>query len=93
VAFTTLVAAQVVRANANRSLRQSLFGLPPNTLLLGMALMWLAVQAAIPHVPPLADAFQATPLSAAEWSLVAIVALAPAVVAEVMRRTGRTWIA
>jgi Ca2+-transporting ATPase len=93
VAFTTLVAAQVVRANANRSLRQSLFGLPPNTLLLGMALMWLAAQAAIPYLPPLAEAFQATPLSAGEWFVVAIIALAPAVVAEVMRRSGRLWVA
>jgi Ca2+-transporting ATPase len=93
VAFTTLVVAQLVRANANRSLRQSLFRLRPNALLLGMGVVWLVVQAAIPYVPALADAFQATPLSAAEWSLVAIIALAPAVVAEVMRRTGRLWVA
>jgi Ca2+-transporting ATPase len=93
VAFTTLVVAQLVRANANRSLRQSLLNLAPNVLLLGMGLIWLATQAAIPYIPPLADAFQATPLSGVEWALVAIIALAPAVVAEAMRRTGRTWIA
>jgi hypothetical protein len=58
-----------------------------------MALMWLAAQAAIPYLPPLAEAFQATPLSAVEWFVVAIIALAPAVVAEVMRRSGRLWVA
>jgi Ca2+-transporting ATPase len=93
VAFTTLVVAQLIRANANRSLRQSLFRLSPNGLLLGMGLVWLVVQAAIPYVPPLAYAFQASPLSAVEWALVAAIALAPAVVAEVMRRRGRLWIA
>jgi Ca2+-transporting ATPase len=93
VAFTTLVVAQLVRANANRSLRQSLFRLGPNALLLGMGLVSLAVQAAIPYVPPLADAFEASPLTALEWTLVGIIALAPAAVAEVMRRMGRTWIA
>jgi magnesium-transporting ATPase (P-type) len=36
VAFTTLVVAQLVRANANRSLRQSVFHLGRNALLLGM---------------------------------------------------------
>jgi Ca2+-transporting ATPase len=93
VAFTTLVVAQLVRANANRSLQTSLLRLRPNVLLAGMGVLWLAVQAAIPYVPPLADAFRASPLSVAEWSAVAVVALAPAIVAEVMRRHGRTWVA
>ncbi len=93
IAFTTLVVGQLVRANANRSLTTSLFRLDRNAVLIGMAVVWLAVQAAIPYVPPLADAFVASPLSAAEWGLVGIVALAPALLAEVMRRLGRTWVA
>jgi Ca2+-transporting ATPase len=93
VAFTTLVVAQLVRANANRSLRTSLFRLPPNAVLVGMAVAWFAVQAGIPHVPPLADAFVASPLTVSEWGLVVVVALAPAVLAELMRRRGWTWVA
>jgi magnesium-transporting ATPase (P-type) len=93
LAFTTLVVAQLVRANANRSLRASLFRLGPNVVLLGMAITWLALQAAIPYIPPLSDAFRATPLSGIEWLLVAVIGLAPAVLAEVMRRTGRRWVA
>jgi Ca2+-transporting ATPase len=93
VAFTTLVVAQLVRANANRSLQTSLVRLRPNLLLAGMGVLWLAVQAAIPYVPPLAEAFHASPLSAAEWAAVAVFALAPALLAEVMRRRGRTWVA
>jgi P-type Ca2+ transporter type 2C len=93
VAFTALVVAQLVRANANRSLQTSIVRLRPNLLLAGMGVLWLAVQAAIPYVPPLAEAFHATPLSAAEWSAVALFALAPALLAELMRRRGRTWVA
>jgi Ca2+-transporting ATPase len=93
MAFTTLVVAQLVRANANRTLQASLLRLRPNAVLLGMGVLWLAVQAAIPYVPLLANAFEATPLSGQEWVVVILIALAPAVVAEVARRTGRIWVA
>jgi Ca2+-transporting ATPase len=93
VAFTTLVVAQLVRANANRTLGSSLLRLRPNLLLAGMGVLWLAVQAAIPYIPPLADAFRASPLSATEWAAIAVIALTPAALAEVMRRRGRTWVA
>jgi Ca2+-transporting ATPase len=93
LALTTLVVAQLVRANANRSLRGSLFRLGSNTVLLGMAVTWLSVQAAIPYIPPLAEAFRASPLSGTEWLLVAVIGLTPAVLAEVMRRFGRRWVA
>ena len=73
---------QLVRANANRSLRTVSIGLGPNAVLLGMGVTWLVLQAAIPYIPPLAEAFRATPLSMTEWLLVAAVALGPAVVAE-----------
>ncbi|MGP1674244.1 MAG: cation transporting ATPase C-terminal domain-containing protein, partial [Candidatus Limnocylindrales bacterium] len=54
----------------------------------------VAIQVAIPYIPPLADAFRATVLEASDWTLVAFVALAPAIVAEGIRRaTGRVWVA
>ena len=94
LAFTTLVVAQVVRAYANRSLSRPLTALSPNVVLAAACLLVLIVQAAIPYVPPLVEAFRATPLDTADWTLVAIVALAPAVVAELVRRlTGREWVA
>jgi hypothetical protein len=58
-----------------------------------MAVVWLVVQAAMPYIPPLADAFRASPLSGAEWLQVAAIALAPAVLAEVMRLGRRRWVA
>ena len=93
-AYTMLVCAQVVRAYANRSLRTPLHRLPPNTFLLAAALIVVAIQVAIPFVPPLAEAFRATPLALNEWLVVAAVALAPAVVAEVWRTLrGTRWVA
>ncbi len=93
LAFTTLVVGQLVRANANRSLQTSLFRLEPNGVLMVMGVLWVVVQATIPYIPAVANAFEASPLNAMEWALVAFIALAPAVLAEVMRRTGRTWVA
>jgi len=95
VALTTLVLAQAVRAYANRSLRRPVLGLRANGFLAVVCLIVIAVQAAIPYLSPLADAFRASPLSPAEWSIAALVALAPAVVAEVTRaRSGRLdWVA
>jgi Ca2+-transporting ATPase len=93
LAFTTLVVAQLIRANANRSLRASLFRIQPNGVLLVMAVTWVVLQAAIPYIPALADAFQAMPLSMMEWLLVAVIGLAPAVLAEIMRRRGYRWVA
>ena len=94
LAYTALVAGQAVRANANRSLRHPVLGLPPNPLLLVGGVVTLVVQASIPYVPPLADVFRATPLDAADWLLVAVVALVPAAVAEAIRATThRQWVA
>jgi hypothetical protein len=54
----------------------------------------IAVQAIIPQVPILAEAFRATPLDASDWAIVTVIALAPALLAEVVRTvTGRTWVA
>ena len=94
MAFTTLAVAQAVRANANRSLTVPLRGLGLNRLLAFAAALVVVVQAAIPFIPPLADAFRAVHLSSVEWLVVAAVASAPAIAAEIIR-TGRraTWVA
>ena len=93
VAFTALAVGQVVRAYANRSLLVPVHRLPINGFLAGSVLLVIAFQAAIPYVSQLASAFRATPLDAMDWALVAGVALAPAVVAQVARARGRRWVA
>ena len=94
LAYTSLVCAQAVRANANRSVREPIHRLPPNLLLLAMAVGVIVIQAAIPFVPFLAEAFHATPLDASDWAIVVVIALVPALIAETVRTvTGRTWVA
>jgi len=94
LAYTTLVCAQAVRAYANRSLREPIQRLAVNRLLLAACLATIVIQALIPWIPPLRDAFTATPLDATDWLIVALIALAPALLAEVMRRwRHRTWVA
>jgi Ca2+-transporting ATPase len=94
LAFTTLVCAQAVRAYANRSLTEPLHRLAWNPVLLVACLLVVGIQAAIPFVPALADAFRAVPLTAAEWGLVAAVATGPALAAELIRwRRRSTWVA
>jgi Ca2+-transporting ATPase len=93
LAYTALVVGQVVRAYANRSLTVPVWRLPRNGALLAAAILVVVVQAAIPVVPALADAFRAAPLDAGDWALVAIVALAPAAFAHVLRVSGRAWVA
>ena len=93
VAFTALAVGQVVRAYANRSLVVPVQRLPVNGFLAVAVVLVIAAQAAVPYLPPLADAFRATPLNSGEWMLVAAVALAPAVTAQIARAMGRRWIA
>jgi Ca2+-transporting ATPase len=95
LAFTTLVVAQAVRAYANRSLSHPVHRLRGNLFLAIACLVVVGIQAAIPFVPFLADAFRALPLTASEWILVAIIALAPAAVAELIRSRSSTpaWVA
>jgi Ca2+-transporting ATPase len=96
LAYTALVVSQCVRAYWNRSLREPIHRLGPNTLLIGACLFAVAVQVLIPYVPPLAAAFRATPLDLFDWLLVAVVAFSPAVAAEFgrMRGGGRSmWVA
>jgi len=93
LAYTVLVCGQAARAYANRSVREPIWRLPANRFLLGAGIAVVAIQAIIPSVPILAEAFRATPLDLSDWAVVAVIALAPAVVAQVVRAvTGRTWI-
>jgi Ca2+-transporting ATPase len=94
LAYTTLVCAQAVRAYANRSLTEPLHRLSWNGVLFAAAILTVAIQVAMPYVPPLADAFQAQPLDALEWAVVGLIALGPALVAQLIRARGRgSWVA
>jgi len=93
LAYTALVMGQLARAYANRSVSQSVFNLRLNGFLALACLIGAAIQVAIPFVPPLADAFHASSLDVEEWAIVAVIALAPGIAAEILRRTGRTWVA
>ena len=96
LAYTVLVAGQCVRAYWNRSVREPIHRLGRNTFLLVACLAAVAVQALIPYVPALAEAFHAVPLDLVDWLIVVLIALAPAALAEVIRWRGRgrtTWVA
>jgi len=68
--------------------------LAPNGALAAACLAVIAIQVVIPLVPFLSEAFRARPLDARDWLIVATIALAPALVAQVIRGlTGRTWVA
>jgi Ca2+-transporting ATPase len=96
LAYTALVVGQCVRAYWNRSLREPIHRLGRNGFLVGACLLTVVVQGLIPYVPPLAEAFRATPLDLVDWVLVAVVAILPAAVAELVRTRGRgqaIWVA
>lgn len=96
LAYTALVVGQCVRAYWNRSVREPIHRLGRNGFLLAAAVAAVAIQVAIPYVPPLAEAFRATPLDLVDWLLVAVVASTPALVAELARMRGRgrsVWVA
>jgi Ca2+-transporting ATPase len=96
LAYTVLVVSQCVRAYWNRSVHQPIHRLERNGFLMAVCVAAVGIQAAIPYVPPLTEAFRATPLDLVDWLLIALIAFAPAVVAEVVRShaPGRaTWVA
>ena len=94
LAYTALVCGQAVRAYGNRSLTKPVHRLSRNGFLLGAAIVTVLVQAAMPYVPALADAFRAQALDAREWLLVAAIALAPFLLVQVLRFRGhRQWVA
>jgi hypothetical protein len=53
----------------------------------------VVIQVAIPFIPPLAEAFHASPLDAPEWGIVAAIAILPALVADLLRRRRLVWVA
>jgi Ca2+-transporting ATPase len=96
LAYTALVVGQCVRAYWNRSVREPISHLGRNGFLAAACIAAVAIQALIPAVPPLASAFRATPLDAADWLLVLVVAIFPAAIAEIARQRGggrRIWVA
>jgi Ca2+-transporting ATPase len=95
LAFTALVVGQAVRATANRSIREPVHRLRSNGFLLFACAAAIGIQIVIPYLPALADAFRATRLDPLDWAFVAVVAVLPAVLAEVIRtlRPGTTWVA
>ncbi len=96
LAYTILVVSQCVRAYWNRSARWPIRSLAGNSVLLAACVSAIGIQILIPIVPPLADLFHAQPIALADWPLIVVIALAPAVVAEVVRgvRRGATiWVA
>jgi Ca2+-transporting ATPase len=94
LAYSVLVCGQAARAYANRSVREPIWRLPANRFLLAAGIAVVVIQVAIPAVPVLADAFRATPLDISEWVVVALIAVVPAVVVQVVRAiTGRPWVA
>jgi Ca2+-transporting ATPase len=96
LAFTALVVAQCVRAYWNRSVREPIRHLGRNGFLLAACVAAVAIQAVIPYVPPLADAFRATRLDPGDWLLVVAIAFIPALAAEMARVWGRgqrIWVA
>jgi P-type Ca2+ transporter type 2C len=94
LAFSALVFGQLVRAYANRSLVHPIHTLGLNGFLAIACLVAGVIQLLIPYVPPLAEAFRATPLDWLDLALVALVALAPAVIAETVRTSsGTAWVA
>ena len=54
-------------------------------MLLAAVVLVIAIQVAIPFVPPIAEAFHAVPLSVGDWLVVAVIALVPPVLAETWR--------
>jgi Ca2+-transporting ATPase len=94
VAFNALVFGQLVRAYENRSLTNPLRLLPANGFLALACVVGALIQLAIPYVPPLAEAFRASPLNGLELAVVALIAVGPAIVAEIVRSVRRTvWVA
>jgi len=94
LAFSALVMGQLVRAYANRSLTHSIGSLRPNRVLAAACLGGALLHLLIPYVPPLAEAFRASPLGLAELILVIAVALVPAAFAQVVRvRRSVAWVA
>ena len=94
LAFNALVFGQLVRAYANRSLERPVISLARNGFLAIACVLAAVTTLAIPYVPALADAFVASSIAPLDMLLIALIAIAPAAVSEVVRaRRGTTWVA
>jgi Ca2+-transporting ATPase len=94
LAFNALVFGQLVRAYANRSLDHPVSGLSMNRFLLVACVVMGLIQLSIPYIAPLAETFRASPLDPTELALIAVIAVVPAIAADVIRRLTRTvWVA
>ncbi len=92
IAFMTLALAQVFHAFSARSRTRSAFTsrLFTNAWLWGATLICLLLQAAAVYVPPLRDVLRTVSLNAADWGLIALNALAPVVVVELVKLVQRS---
>jgi P-type Ca2+ transporter type 2C len=92
MAFTTLVLAQLYNAFNARSGRASAFHhLFTNPLLWAAIGASLVLQVAVVHVGLLNDAFDTTPLPAADWLICAVLASAVLWAEELRKLIGRAW--
>ncbi len=91
MAFTTLVLAQIGNAFTARSDRVSAFVQPfANRLLWLAAAATVLAQVMVVHLPGLRHAFDATPLSATQWSICAGLAASVLLTAEIVKVAVRT---
>lgn len=92
VAFMTLALAQVAHAYNCRSTRRSAFGgdALANRWLLAAVATCVALQLAAVHAPLLQRVLRTTPLSAADWGLVGLAALAPVAIVESVKSVLRS---
>jgi Ca2+-transporting ATPase len=91
MAFMTLALAQVFHAFNARSRRQSLFSarLFSNLWLWGATAICVLLQVAAVFLPPLRNVLRTTLLSATDWGLITIAALALVAVVELVKAIGR----
>ena len=90
MAFTVLALSQLVHSFNVRSNRQSVFkvGLASNGYLLGAVAISTLLVFAVLEVPLLAAVFKLTALKAGEWTVAAVLVLAPVVVVEAVKLLG-----
>ena len=91
LAFMTLALAQVFHAFNARSRRQSVFSvrLFSNVWLWSATLICVLLQVAAVYVPPLRSILKTTLLSASDWGVITLGALAPVAVVELVKAVQR----
>ena len=79
MAFTTLVASQMLRAFAARSPRRTLWGVGPftNLALVGVITLTFGLQAAVHLWPAAREVLHLTSLTAADWAITLALGLVP----------------